>query len=93
MGLLDCAGGTARVHCTQHVWSDFLFFSEKPGKRRIEKDVAYAVKTLLRDGEKAFSDRCLPYIMRMYDNLNANDCWIADNHTFDIQSYLSLIHI
>ena len=35
VGLLDCAGGTARVHCTQHVWSDFLFFSEKPGKRRI----------------------------------------------------------
>ncbi|MBD5159039.1 MAG: transposase [Ruminococcus sp.] len=23
----------------------------------------------------------------MYDNLKANDCWIADNHTFDIQSY------
>lgn len=25
--------------------------------------------------------------MRMYDNLESNDCWIADNHTFDIQSY------
>ncbi|MDE6671534.1 MAG: integrase, partial [Ruminococcus sp.] len=37
--------------------------------------------------EMAFSDRCSPYIMRMYDNLDANDCWIADNHTFDIQSY------
>ena len=21
------------MHCTQHVWSDFLFFSEKPGKK------------------------------------------------------------
>ena len=56
-------------------------------RRRIEKDVSVSVKTLLRDGEKAFSDRCLPYIMRMYDKLSANDCWIADNHTFDIQSY------
>ena len=51
-----------------------LIPSEMTFRRRIEKDVAYAVKTLLRDGEKAFSDRCLPYIMRMYDNLNANDC-------------------
>lgn len=61
--------------------------SESTFRRRIEKDIAYAVKTLLRDGEKAFSDRCSPYIMRMYDNLNSNDCWIADNHTLDIQSY------
>ena len=56
-------------------------------RRRIEKDVSVSVKTLLRDGEKAFSDRCVPYIMRMYDKLSANSCWIADNHTFDIQSY------
>ncbi|MDE6539072.1 MAG: Mu transposase C-terminal domain-containing protein [Ruminococcus sp.] len=56
-------------------------------RRRIEKDISVSVKTLLRDGEKAFSDRCVPYIMRMYDRLSANDCWIADNHTFDIQSY------
>lgn len=41
----------------------------------------------MRDGEKAFNDRCLPYMMRMYDELEANECWIADNHTFDIQSY------
>ncbi|MDE6035990.1 MAG: Mu transposase C-terminal domain-containing protein [Ruminococcus sp.] len=61
--------------------------SEMTFRRRIEKDVTVAVKTLLRDGEKAFSDRCSPYIMRMYDNLESNDCWIADNHTFDIQSY------
>ena len=64
-----------------------LIPSEMTFRRRIEKDVAYAVKTLLRDGEKAFSDRCLPYIMRMYDKLEANDCWIADNHTLDVQSY------
>lgn len=64
-----------------------LIPSEMTFRRRIEKDVAYAVKTLLRDGEKAFSDRCSPYIMRMYDKLKANDCWIADNHTLDIQSY------
>jgi len=55
-------------------------------RRHIESDVNYAVKVLMRDGEKAFNDRCLPFIERMYDKLEANECWIADNHTFDIQS-------
>ncbi|MDE6834182.1 MAG: Mu transposase C-terminal domain-containing protein [Ruminococcus sp.] len=61
--------------------------TEMTFRRRIEKDVSVSVRTLLRDGEKAFNDRCVPYIMRMYDKLSANSCWIADNHTFDIQSY------
>lgn len=55
-------------------------------QRHIESDVQYAVKVLMRDGEKAFNDRCLPYMIRLYDKLEANDCWIADNHTLDIQS-------
>ena len=41
----------------------------------------------MRDGDKAMKDKCQPYISRMYDGLHANDVWIADNHTFDIQSY------
>lgn len=61
--------------------------SEATFRRRIDRDVAVAVKTLMRDGEKAFNDRCTPYIMRLYDKLEANDCWIADTHTLDIQSY------
>ena len=36
-----------------------------------------------RNGDKAFSDKCLPYVERLYDDLHANDVWIADNHTFD----------
>lgn len=55
-------------------------------QRHIENDVQYAVKVLMRNGEKAFKDRCLPYMIRLYDKLEANDCWIADNHTLDIQS-------
>lgn len=64
-----------------------LIPTERSFRRHIENDVKYAVKVLMRDGEKAFNDRCLPYMMRMYDKLEANECWIADNHTFDIQSY------
>ncbi len=62
------------------------FPNESAFRRQIKRDVSYALKTLMRDGEKAFNDRCVPYIMRMYDKLEANDCWIADNHTLDIIS-------
>jgi len=73
---------------TEEFYPEFLdnFPSEMAFRRRIEKDVSVSLKTLMRDGEKAFNDRCSPYIVRMYDELEANDCWIADNHTFDIQS-------
>lgn len=51
--------------------------------RRIAEKVPYAVMMYMRCGDKAFSDKCLPYIERLYDDLYANDVWIADNHTFD----------
>ena len=54
--------------------------------RHIETDVSMALKTLGRDGEKAFRDRCEPYIKRVYDNLQSNDIWFGDNHTLDIES-------
>lgn len=56
--------------------------SERTFRRRAE-DIPYAVKMYFRYGDKAFSDKCLPYIERLYDDLHANDVWIADNHTFD----------
>ena len=60
--------------------------TERSFRRHIKNDVAKAIKELKRNGEKAFSDRCMPYMMRMYDKLQPNDVWIADNHTLDIQS-------
>lgn len=60
--------------------------TERSFYRQIDRDVKYAIKVLMREGEKAFNDRCAPYIMRMYEELEANECWIADNHTFDIIS-------
>lgn len=59
---------------------------ERTFRRHVENDVLEAIKIYMRDGEKAMKDKCLPYIQRMYDNLNANDVWIADNHTLDIIS-------
>lgn len=76
------------IRWTTEFYPEFTkdFPSKRAFRRQIERDVSYALKTLMRDGEKAFNDRCAPYIMRMYDKLEANDCWIADNHTLDIIS-------
>ncbi len=52
--------------------------------RHINSDISDAIKTLGRDGEKAFDDRCAPYIRRTYDSMESNDYWIGDNHTIDV---------
>lgn len=62
-----------------------LFPSERSFRRKLDT-LPKAVHTLMRKGEKACMDECLPYIERLYDDLEANDCWIADNHTLDIMS-------
>lgn len=61
--------------------------AERTFRRHIESDIPLAVQIYMRDGDKAMRDKCMPYISRMYDKLHANDVWIADNHTLDIQSY------
>lgn len=52
--------------------------------RHIQQDIPEAVEILGREGEKAFRDRCAPYIRRTYEGMASNEWWIADNHTFDI---------
>lgn len=37
-----------------------------------------------RKGEKAFRDKCGMYINRYYEDIDSNDIWVCDNHTFDI---------
>lgn len=60
--------------------------SERAFRYRANRDVENYVKCMAREGQKACHDRYAPYIVRWYDDLNANDCWIADNHTIDVQS-------
>ncbi len=52
--------------------------------RRQVQTIEEPVRVLMREGEKAYSDRCAPFIERLYDDLESNDYWVADNHTFDI---------
>lgn len=60
--------------------------SETTFYRHIKTDIAESLKILGREGEKAFDDRCAPYIRRLYDQMESNDWWVADTHTFDIIS-------
>lgn len=52
--------------------------------RKITKDIPVPVLQYFRFGEKAFRDKCAPYIERTYEDLNSNDIWVCDNHTFDV---------
>lgn len=52
--------------------------------REILKRIPPAELVLWREGEKAFKDKCGMYISRYYEDLDSNDIWVCDNHTFDI---------
>ena len=51
--------------------------------RRLAEDLPEAVVVLSRQGEKAMKDGYIPYVERLYEDIEANDVWVADNHTVD----------
>lgn len=53
---------------------------------RKAKAVPYPVMVLCRLGEKKYYDLCSPYIRREYESINANDFWVGDTHTLDVES-------
>jgi len=56
--------------------------SEATFRRSTEK-IPIAVIKFFRGSEKECYDDCLAHIIRLYDGIEANDVWVADNHTFD----------
>ncbi len=60
--------------------------SEKTFRRRVKNEIPDCVIAFTRKGQKACFDKYLEYIERDYTDLNANDIWIADNHTLDVIS-------
>lgn len=60
--------------------------SERAFRRRIESEIPKCVIEYTRYGKKTCFDKYLEYIERDYTDLNANDIWIADNHTLDVIS-------
>lgn len=63
--------------------------SEKTFRRRVKNEIPDCVIAFTRKGQKACFDKYLEYIERDYTDLNANDIWIADNHTLDVISMSS----
>lgn len=54
--------------------------------RKVQTAIPKPVEIMGREGMKAFRDRCAPYIKRTYEGMASNEWWIADNHTFDVQT-------
>ena len=54
--------------------------------RKVQTAIPKPVEIMGRQGMKAFRDRCAPYIRRTYEGMASNEFWIADNHTFDVQT-------
>ena len=59
--------------------------SERTFRRSTER-IPEAVVKYFRYSTKECIDECLPYIVRLYDDIEANDVWVADNHTFDFMT-------
>lgn len=51
--------------------------------REIMRRIPTAELVYCREGEKACTDKMMPFIHREYD-LQSNDIWVCDNHTFDV---------
>ena len=54
--------------------------------RKVQNSIPKQLEIMGREGMKAFQDRCDTYIRRTYESMFSNEWWIADNHTFDVQT-------
>ncbi|MCX4341407.1 MAG: Mu transposase C-terminal domain-containing protein [Lachnospiraceae bacterium] len=52
--------------------------------REIMRSIPPAALVLCREGMKACTDKMMPFIHRTYEDLQSNDIWVCDNHTFDV---------
>lgn len=65
--------------------TEFLPLASKEAfAREIRRKIPVPVLKYFRLGEKAFKDECMPFIKRTYGDLQSNDIWVCDNHTFDV---------
>lgn len=45
--------------------------------------IPYNTLVYYREGEKAFNDKCLPYVIRTREDLQSNSIWCSDHHRCD----------
>lgn len=80
------SGGPSVASCyrlTQRVFPDRQLASVSAFER-LARNISYPTKVLAREGEKAFNDKCMPYIPMDYTKLHTNQQWVADDHVFDV---------
>lgn len=58
--------------------------SESSFGRAIQSCIEVQFIQFFRFGQKAYRDQCEPIIKRSYEDIQSNDIWVCDNHTFDI---------
>lgn len=64
-------------------YPEYMDMASERTFRRQAQQIPEAVMKFFRKSQKECIDECLPYIERLYDDIEANDVWVADNHTFD----------
>lgn len=47
------------------------------------KTMDYAMLKYFREGNKAYEDSCMQYIVRTYQDIDSNEVWSSDYHTLD----------
>jgi len=83
--------GLAKCYEMVHMWAEtkkkeLLPLPSYSTFVRAAERIPYALTMLYRHGDKAFEDKAAPYIERIYESIEPNDIWVADNHTLDIIS-------
>ncbi len=63
---------------------DLLPLPSETTFRRVAKAIPIPYVEFFRNNKKEFIGDCAPYIKRMYEDLESNDIWVADNHTCDV---------
>ncbi len=63
---------------------DLLPLPSRTTFERAVRAIPLSYIKFFRYGEKQFIGECAPYIKRIYEDLESNDIWVADNHTFDV---------
>ena len=76
----------AEIEAKQRVWGPGHLYQKPTLKqcRTLLTKIDLASATLAREGEKAYSDRCAPYISRR-PPAHANDVWVTDQRLCNVR--------
>lgn len=79
-------GGPSIISCYRLTQLNFpgLQLPSVAAFQRFIQTIPYPAKVLGRQGEKAFKDKCEPYLEFDYRSICTNEVWCADNYVFNL---------